>query len=74
MSVQLLDVPASWGLRDLNIFGEAPPGKVERSAGVAHNYDDLADSPAEVGAFQRFDFRQDGAMYHIVVHASAGDL
>ena len=73
MSVQLLDVPASWGLRDLNIFGEAPPGGVEHSVGVAHNYDELVDSPAEVGVFRGYDFQQDGAVYHIVVHGSTND-
>jgi predicted metalloprotease with PDZ domain len=73
MSMQLLDVPASWGLRDLNIFGEAPAGKVEQAVGVAHNYDELVDSPVEVGVFRDYDFQQDGAMYHIVVHAAASD-
>jgi predicted metalloprotease with PDZ domain len=73
MSVQLLDVPANWQLHDLNVMGEAAAGKVEQSVGIAHNYDGLADSPAEVGVFQSFEFQQDGATYHIVVHASASD-
>ena len=73
MSVQLLDVPATWGLHDVNVMGEAPAGKVEQAVGVAHNYDELVDSPAEVGVFQHFDFQEDGATYHVVVHASAGD-
>ena len=50
MSVQLLDVPANWALHDLNIFGEAPAGKVEQAVGVARNYDELVDSPVEVGS------------------------
>ena len=70
MSVQLLDVPSNWALHDLNVFGEAAAGKVEQAVGVAHNYDELVDSPAEVGVFQHFDFQQDGATYHIVVHTS----
>ena len=73
MSIQLLDVPATWGLHDLHIMGAAPAGKVEQSIGVARNYDELADSPAEVGVFQRSDFQQDGATYHIVVHGDPHD-
>ncbi len=73
MSVQLLDVPANWSLRDLNIFGEAPAGNVEQAVGVAHSYDELVDSPVEVGVFRTYDFQQDGATYHIAVHTSASD-
>ena len=73
MSVRLLDVPPSWALQDVHVMGEAPAGKVEEAVGVAANYDALADSPAEVGVFQHSDFQQDGATYHIVVHASPGD-
>jgi predicted metalloprotease with PDZ domain len=73
MSIQLLDVPSTWGLRDVHILGEAPPGKVEQAVGDAHGYDELVDSPAEVGSFQQYEFRQDGANYHIVVHADPHD-
>jgi len=73
MSLQLLDVPAGWGLHDIHLMGEAPAGKVEQAVGLAPNYDALADSPAEVGVFQHFDFPLDGATYHIVVHGSPGD-
>jgi predicted metalloprotease with PDZ domain len=73
MSIQFLDVPAQWGMHDVHLMGEAAPGAVEHVVGVAHNYDDLADSPAEVGAFQQFSFQQDGATYHVVVHASPSD-
>ncbi len=73
MSVQLLDVPPGWALHDVHVMGEAPAGKVEQIVGVAANYDALTDSPAETGVFQQFDFQQDGAIYHIVVHANPGD-
>ncbi len=72
-SVQLLDVPSTWGLRDVHILGEGPAGKVEQSVGVAHDYDELVDSPAEVGVFQQYEFQQDRATYHIVVHADPHD-
>ena len=73
MSLQLLDVPAGWGLHDIHLMGEAPAGKVEQTVGIAANYDALVDSPAELGVFQHFDFQQDGATYHVVVHGSPGD-
>ena len=73
MSIRLLDVPAGWGLRDLHVIGGAAPGKVQEAVGVAADYDTLVDSPAEVGVFQQFDFQQDGATYHIVVHANPED-
>jgi predicted metalloprotease with PDZ domain len=72
-SVQFLDVPANWALHDVHVFGEAPAGKVEQPVGVANSYDELVDSPAEVGVFQHFEFQQDGATYHIVVHAGPSD-
>lgn len=73
MSLQLLDVPPTWGLNDVHIMGQTPAGKVEQAAGIAHGYDELVDSPAEVGVFQRSEFQQDGATYHIVVHADPKD-
>jgi len=73
MSVQLLDVPATWAMRDLHVLGEAPAGRVENAVGTAAGYDQLVDSPVELGVFQRFDFQQDGATYHVVVHANPSD-
>jgi predicted metalloprotease with PDZ domain len=73
VSLRLLDVPATWELRDLHILGAATPGKVEQNIGIAHNYDELVDSPAEVGIFQQSAFQQDGATYHIVVHGNPAD-
>lgn len=73
MSIQFLDVPPNWALHDVHVLGEASAGQVEQSVGVARNYDELTDSPAEVGVFQHFDFQQDGATYHVVVHASPSD-
>jgi predicted metalloprotease with PDZ domain len=73
MSIRLLDVPATWGLRDVHVLGGADLGKVEQITGVAHNYDELVDSPAEVGAFRQSQFQQDGAMYHVVVDGNPAD-
>lgn len=73
MSVQFLDVPSGWALHDVHVMGEAPAGNVAQVVGIARDYDELVDSPAEVGVFQHFQFQQDGATYHVVVHASPSD-
>jgi predicted metalloprotease with PDZ domain len=73
LSIRLLDVPSAWAMRDLHVLGAAPPGKVEQAVGTAHNYDELVDSPVELGMFQHSDFQQDGATYHVVVDGDAAD-
>ena len=73
LSIRLLDVPTTWEARDLHVLGFAPPGKVEQATGIAQNYDELTDSPVEVGTFQQADFKQDGATYHVVVHGNSAD-
>jgi predicted metalloprotease with PDZ domain len=73
MSIQVLDAPSNWALRDTHILGEAAAGKVDQAIGVAREYDELVDSPVEVGVFQQSEFQQDGAIYHIVVHADPKD-
>ena len=73
MSLRLLDVPSAWGMRDLHVLGAAAPGKVDQATGVAHNYDELVDSPAEAGVFQQSEFQQDGAIYHVVVDGNPAD-
>lgn len=71
--LRLLDVPATWALRDLHVMGGADPGKVSQVIGVAGNYDELADSPAETGGFRQTAFHEDGATYHIVVDGNPAD-
>lgn len=73
VSIRLLDVPATWELRDLHVLRAASSGKVDQTVGVAHNFDELADSPAEVGSIQQSSFQQDGATYHVVVHGNPAD-
>jgi predicted metalloprotease with PDZ domain len=72
-SIRLLDVPPTWQLRDLHVLGAAGPGRISDVIGVAHNYDELADSPAELGDFQQSQFQQDGATYHVVVDGNPAD-
>lgn len=73
VSLRLLDTPTTWELRDVHVLGGAAPGKVDEQTGIARNYDELVDSPAEVGIFQQSNFQQDGATYHIVVDGNPGD-
>jgi predicted metalloprotease with PDZ domain len=73
VSLRLLDVPATWGLRDLGVMGAADQSKVDGVIGVAHSYDDLADSPAEISPFRQSTFQQDGATYHVVVAGIPAD-
>ncbi len=73
VSIRLLDVPPAWGLRDLHVLGGADPGKADQVVGMARNYDELVDSPAEVGTFHQSTFQEDGASYHIVVDGNPAD-
>jgi len=73
VGIRLLDVPTMWELCDLHILGSAEPGKVDQAIGIARNYDELVDSPAEVGIFQQSAFQQDGAIYHVVVDGNPAD-
>jgi predicted metalloprotease with PDZ domain len=73
VSLRLLDVPTTWELRDVHVLGSAAPGKVDQAVGIARNYDELVDSPAELGTFQQSAFQQDGATYHVVVHGNPAD-
>ncbi len=73
VSIRLLDVPTTWELRDVHVIGAAPARKVDQVVGIAHNYDELVDSPAELGNFQQSSFQQDGATYHVVVDGDPAD-
>jgi predicted metalloprotease with PDZ domain len=68
-----VDAPTTWELRDLHVLGAAPPGKIDDTVGMARNYDELTDSPAELGVFQQSSFQQDGATYHVVVDSNPAD-
>lgn len=73
ISIRLLDTPTTWEMRDLHVLGAAAPGKVDQTVGIAHNYDELTDSPVTLGTFQQSSFKQDGATYHIVVVGNPAD-
>jgi predicted metalloprotease with PDZ domain len=60
-------LPAGWKLATLLHAGPGP-GEYK-----ARNYDELADSPAEAGHFQQYDYRQRGALYRVIVRADRSD-
>ncbi len=40
---------------------------------MANNYDELVDSPAQLGTFRQSIFKEDGATYHVVVDGNPAD-
>ena len=72
-----------WKIRDLHLCSSgadvnAAAGSQARTSAspvvcYADSYDELVDSPVEIGEFQEYSFQQGGATYHIVVHADPSD-
>ena len=60
-------LPTGWKLATLLEEGETP-GEFQ-----AANYDVLADSAAEAGTFQGYNYTQNGATFRVVVHAHPAD-
>ena len=63
VSVEFEDIPAGWKIGTALEAGDSP--RLFR----ARSYDELADSPVEVGEFDDWDFQVDGARYRVIVHA-----
>ncbi len=74
------------GMRDAHVgidFTDVPPGWQIATAlqpdgrrpmtFSARNYDQLVDSPVEIGTFQEISFQEGGATYRIVAHGNAAD-
>ncbi len=68
--VEFCGIPTGW--RIATVLSLAP-----KDSGcptyVARNYDELVDSPVEIGNFQQTDFDEGGAHYSVVVHADPAD-
>jgi predicted metalloprotease with PDZ domain len=65
VQVSFVDLPAGWKIATAlsgtgNVF-------------IANNYDELVDSPVEIGAFQEAGFDQGGAHYRVAVDADPSD-
>ena len=66
VSLKVSNVPMGWHV--------ATPLNSQSSYDFcAASYDQLVDSPMEIGNFRHFVFEQDGAHYNVMVHADADD-
>jgi predicted metalloprotease with PDZ domain len=68
--VDFCGIPAGW--RVATPLAAAPP-RGDCRGFSAKNYDELVDSPIEIGTFQQTDFDEGGAHYSVVVHADPAD-
>jgi predicted metalloprotease with PDZ domain len=66
------DVPAKWRVA-VELDHVAKGASEADGAYTAPSYDALVDAPAEVGAFQEFDFEAAGKPIRVLVHGDAGD-
>ncbi len=65
VQVRFTDIPSGWRI------ATAMTGSAEEFS--AENYDRMADSPVEIGAFQEADFDEGGGHYRVVVDADPAD-
>lgn len=65
------DIPAEWHIA--TTLARQPSADSKAMEFIAGNYDQLVDSPVEIGNFRQASFQLSGAAYRIVVHADAGD-
>lgn len=62
-SLRLSDVPPAWRVAT----ALARPSPVE-TVFAAQDYDQLVDSPVEIGSFESLQFPSRGAMFHVAIH------
>jgi predicted metalloprotease with PDZ domain len=66
------DVPASWIVQSaLDAIGSLEGGMHYTIS--AKNYDELVDSPVEIGRYPAYEFKEGGAQYRVLVHADPTD-
>ncbi len=65
MTLLFSDVPPGWKIRT-PLKSATPSGDMFSAA----SYDELVDSPVEIGNFQEVDFQEGGATYRIIIHGS----
>ncbi len=71
-AVAVMDLPQDWQVRDggLFVFGESDGGS---NVARAQTYDQLVDSPVEMGKFATAEFQEGGGRYTVLVHADPAD-
>jgi predicted metalloprotease with PDZ domain len=72
ITLSVADVPPAWSLRDLGRFDETVREGTYHLA-KAISYDQLVDSPVEIGPTKTSIFEEDGARYRLVIDADAKD-
>ncbi|MEO8726535.1 MAG: PDZ domain-containing protein [Acidobacteriaceae bacterium] len=69
VSLRITDAPAGWKIATALTRENGATGFSLR----ASSYDELVDSPTELGNFQERDFQEGGKHYRVVVHGKPGD-
>lgn len=74
-SVRITDVPADWKIATApaHTGGPAEDGTKSIFSIHASSYDELVDSPTELGKFDERDFNEGGKHYRVVVDGKSGD-
>jgi predicted metalloprotease with PDZ domain len=71
VTVTFTNLPSEW--RVATALSHLRSGATNGAEFAADSYDQLVDSPVEMGSFREASFQLRGATYRIVVHADAGD-
>jgi predicted metalloprotease with PDZ domain len=71
VTLTFANVPSGWHVA--TALSRSRSGPANAMQFVADTYDQLVDSPVELGNFRETSFHLGGANYRIVVHADAGD-
>ena len=66
MQVQFVHLPSNWKMA-------AALSEPQRNQFIAQNYDQLVDSPVEIGNFKEYDFDEGGGHYRVVIDADPSD-
>ena len=75
ITVRMTDVPANWKIVTPlpSVGGPDASGKTATYSLHAGSYDQLVDSPTELGTFEEKDFDEGGKHYRVIVHGRSGD-
>ncbi len=65
LEIRFTDIPSPWRV------GTTLP--TSSRGFTANNYDELVDSPVEIGVFEERDFDEDGGHYRVIIDAAHGD-
>jgi predicted metalloprotease with PDZ domain len=69
--IAFTDVPVLWQIA--TALPSSDPGAGASATFTARNYDELVDSPFEIGRFRETSFHVNGAEYRIAIHANPAD-